>query len=208
MKNISSKVLSLLLIAAPVLAWSKKETSGKAAAQVLIVGLNDNVKSNYFYKEQIAEQTGIQVDSIDQRYNDIISGNIVAAGNTGCHFLPSNHDISYDDLISKIIVKGEGEDCNSDLSGLSADELQTALVHAGAEYLLVLNQHYLKWQSQPMRTVYHMVSYTLYDKNKKVMYSGSQYFTSMNLEKPEKVAQLSRKTTSRIASSIARSLDL
>lgn len=212
MKNIRLLSGLLLLMIVPLLSWSKKEVTGKSAeaqAQVLIVGLNDNVKSNYYFKEQIAEETGIQADSIVQQYNDIISRNIMAASaNSACTFIPAGKDDSYAELVDKIEVTGEGEDCNSNLSRLSTEELQTALEHAHADYLLVLNQHYLKWQQQPMRTVFHMVSYTLYDKNKKPVLSGNQYFTSMNLEKPERIAQISRKSSSKIASSVAKSLDL
>jgi hypothetical protein len=203
--------LSILFsITAPVLAWSKKDTAGKpAVAKVLIVGLRDNVKSNYFYKEQIAQETGMQADSICQQYNSIIASNIIAASNnTNCNFIPAPIDEFYDALVSKIAVTGEGDECNSNLTGISEDELQTMLGNAQADYMLVLNQHYLKWQSQPMRTVYHMVSYTLYDKNKKEICSGNQYFTSMNLQKPEDVMRLSRKSTSKIVSSVTRSLDL
>ena len=209
MNSIRLSSCIFLLITFPFLSWSKKDTADKAAAQVLIIGLPDNVKSNYFYKEQIAEATGIQADSIDQQYNSIISNNIIAAaGKSACSFIPSDDDKSYETIISKIEVTGDGEECNSNLSKLSAEELQMALDHAHANYLLVLNQHYLKWQSQPMRTVYHMVSYTLYDKNKKAIYTGNQYFASMSLQKPDKVSELSRKSTSKIASAVIRSLDL
>jgi hypothetical protein len=209
MKNIRLLPGFLLFMIVPLMSWSKKGVTNKSAeAQVLIVGLNDNVKSNYYFKEQIAEETGIQADSIVQQYNDIISRNIIAAANSGCTFIPAGKDDSYAGLVEKIEVTGDGEDCNSNLSKLTTEELQTALEHAHADYLLVLNQHYLKWQQQPMRTVFHMISYTLYDKNKKPVLSGNQYFTSMNLEKPERIAQMSRKSSSRIASSVAKSLDL
>jgi len=200
---------ALLTFSLPATSQAKKDVPEKGTVKVLVVGLHNNVKSNYYYKEQIAEQTGIQADSIDHRYNNIFSENIVHAGiGTHCSFIATKDDTSYENIISKIAVNGEGEECNSNLSALTPEELQAALDHADADYLLVLNQHYLKWQSQPMRTVYHMVSYTLYDKNKKALYSGNQHFASINLEKPEKVAQLSRKTTSKIASSVEKSLDL
>lgn len=43
------------------------------------VGLPDNVKSNYFYKGMIAEETGMKTDSIDLAYNSIIAENIVVS---------------------------------------------------------------------------------------------------------------------------------
>jgi hypothetical protein len=208
MKNTALLLTFLLSVTHPSFSWSKKTTRAASASttKVLIVGLNDNVKSNYYVDNMIVEETGIQADSIDQEYNSIISRNIAAAADGSCTFVPGNNDASYNEMIGKISVTGEGEDCTSSLANISAAELQTALQHADASYLLVLNQHYLKWQKEPMHTVFHIVSYTLYDKDRKQVLSGNQYFTTMSLEKPEKLKQLSRKSTSRIASSIARSL--
>ncbi len=204
-----SLFFSFLLVAQATFLWGKKGGNDnlQPSTQVLIIGLHDNVKSNYYVKDMIAEETGIQPDSIDKQYNHIIAQNIAeASSNDQCKFIPASHN--YDGMIEKIEVTGEGEDCASSLSKISVEELQTALDQAQANYLLVLNQHYLKWQGQPMHTVFHMISYTLYDKNKKEVYSGNQYFTTMELEKPEKMKQVSKKSSSRIASSIIKSLKL
>ena len=70
---------------------SKKEGDNYHAKQILIVGLHDNVKSNYFYNGMIAEETGMKADSIDQTYNTIIAENIAASVKNGdCKFIPAN----------------------------------------------------------------------------------------------------------------------
>jgi len=206
MKN-ARLITALFVVALPALCWGKKNKEAPDshhATQVLIIGLNDNVKSNYYYDEMIAEATGMKADSIDQQYNSIISQNIVAAAaNSSCKFIAAD-----DPIAEKIGVNGEAENCKADLSGISTEELKQALDKAQAEYLLVLNRHYLKWQDQPMRTIFHIVCYTLYDKDKKQVYSGSQYFTSMDLESPKRLMQLSRKSSAKIASAIAGSIEL
>jgi len=206
-KGLLFLIISLLCI--PSLAPGKGDAKDiRGSMKILIVGNHDNVKSNFYHNGMIAEQTGIPEDSIGTRYNYIIAENIASgSGNDRCVFVPGKNDAAYDRIAAHIRVEGEGEDATSDLSQVPAEELQQALAHAGADYLLVLNQHYLKWQGAPMRTLFHIVSYTLYDKERKPVYSGNQYFTSMKLESPDKVAQLSRKTTSRIASSVARALN-
>ena len=45
-------------------AEKMSEGDGIQPKQVLIVGLKDNVRSNYFYKGMIAEETGMQADRI------------------------------------------------------------------------------------------------------------------------------------------------
>ena len=74
---------------------SKKEGDNYHAKQILIVGLHDNVKSNYFYNGMIAEETGMKADSIDQTYNTIIAENIAASVKNGdCKFIPENARIA------------------------------------------------------------------------------------------------------------------
>lgn len=59
-----------------------------------------------------------------------------------------------------------------------------------------------------MRTVFHIVSYTLYDKDQKEVLSGNQFYTAMKLESADKMKQISRKSTAKIAASVAKSLSL
>ena len=47
--------------------------------KVLVIGLHDNVESNYFPGSMITEETGILTDSIDYTYNQIIAKNIIAS---------------------------------------------------------------------------------------------------------------------------------
>lgn len=202
--------LSLLLLSLSASAKEnkKEENNHSAAKQILIVGLHDNVKSNYFYNGLIAEETGMQADSIDWAYNRIIAENIAAAASKGpVRFVPALGSQIDGRLLNEIQVNGESEESYADLSHVSAGEWQKALDKAGADYLLVLNQHYLKWQEQPLRTLFHIVSYTLFDKEKKEVCRGNNYFTCMNLEQPDKLRKISRKSTSKIASTIVKTLD-
>ena len=149
--------------------------------QVLIVGLKDNVRSNYFYKGMIAEETGMQADSVDFIYNQIIAENI--AGNT------------------------KSKAYKFDLSSVPLDEMRKIMNDADADYLLVLNQHYLKWQDQPLRTLFHIVSYSLFDKDKKEIITGNNFFTCMNLEEPNKIRKMSKKSSVKIASNVIKALE-
>lgn len=186
----------------------KKESENYHAKQILIVGLCDNVKSNYFYKGMIAEETGMKADSIDQTYNKIIAENIAAsAKKRDFRFIPASMASVSGKVLNEIKVNGESEDCYSDLSAVPTAELQQVLNSADADYLLVLNQHYLKWQDQPLRTLFHIVSYTLFDKDKNEIYRGNNFFTCMNLENPDKLRKSSRKSSSKIASTIIKTLD-
>lgn len=200
-------MLCLLLIAASASSFAR-EKAGKSAKQVLIVGLPDNVKSNYFYKGMIAEETGMQADSIVQTYNNIIARNIAAAcKENSARFIPAQSTAVSGQILNEIKVTGEEETSYADLSAVPTEVLQKELDANGADYLLVLNQHYLKWQEVPFRTLFHIVSYTLFDKDKNELYRGNHYFTSMDLENAAKMEKSSRKSSSKIASSILKSIN-
>lgn len=187
---------------------NKKEGGDYHAKQILILGLHDNVKSNYFYNGMIAEETGMRADSIDQTYNTIIAENIAASAKNGdCKFIPANSSLVSGEVLNEILVNGESENSYSDLSAVPSEELRKVLDRADADYLLVLNQHYLKWQDQPLRTLFHIISYSLFDKDKKEIFRGNHFFTCMNLENPDKLRKSSRKSSSKIASSIMKTLD-
>lgn len=187
---------------------NKKEEGGNYnAKQVLVIGLHDNVKSNYFYNGMIAEETGMKADSIVPTYNRIIAENIAEASKDNpCRFISANETQVSGQVLNEIKVNGESEESYADLSSVPADEFRKVLDNANADYMLVLNQHYLKWQDQPLRTLFHIVSYTVFDKDKKEICRGNNYFTCMNLEKADKIRKISRKSTSKIAASISKAL--
>jgi len=181
---------------------TEKGNNNLSVKHVLMLGLSDNVKSN-FYKGRITEETGIEMNMIDKEYNAIIMENIMASSNGVYKFIPASaEETPVHRWTSLIKTNGEGDECYSDISLVPSDEYRNTLDMAEAEYLLVLNQHYLKWQERPMRTLFHVVSYTLFDKDKNEVYRGNSYFTSMNLEPPDKLRKTSSKTSSRIASTI------
>jgi hypothetical protein len=181
--------------------------NGTDAPRVLIVGLDDNVKSNYFHKGMIAEETGMNAEHIDLEYNRIIAENIAACGRPdACSFIPANPEDIAEGFMRSVRLSGEEEAWYSDLSSVPPDEWESLLRHAGADYMLVLNRHYLKWQETPLRTLFHIVSYTLFDENRKEICRGNSYFAGMSLEKPEKLRKISRKSSSRIAAGVIRSI--
>lgn len=212
-KMYSLLVTSMLIIfSMQVQAKDNKEAKEskdvhKQTSHILIIGLDENVKSNYYYNGMIAEETGIVADSIDLEFNRIISENIATSNkDKDCKFVSASPELVNDQLLQSIKVSGESEDCYSDITSVSSDEWQKTLDKVNADYMLILNQHYLKWQETPLRTLFHIVSYTVFDKDKKEVCRGNQYFTSMHLEKPEILRKISLKSTSKIASNVTKSL--
>lgn len=150
----------------------------------------------------------MQADSVDFIYNQIIAENI--AGNTknkAYKFVLANEDSIPADFFEEVKINENEEECASDLSSVPLDEMRKIMNDADADYLLVLNQHYLKWQDQPLRTLFHIVSYSLFDKDKKEIITGNNFFTCMNLEEPNKIRKMSKKSSVKIASNVIKALE-
>lgn len=209
---VKSIVLGLFVMASVMVVKAEeagKDASGKnnAVVKVLVVGL-DNVNSNYFPESMITEETGIPEDSIGETYNRIITDNIIQANkDKGVAFISSENISDADQLLGNVVVNGENEESYADVEQIDHKNYQQLMDEAQADYILFLNQHYLKWQEKPLRTLFHFVSYSLYDKNQQEVTKGNNYFTCMNLEKADRLTKASRKSSSKIASAIVKSID-
>lgn len=181
--------------------------NSNSLVKVLVIGLRGNVGSNYFPNSMITEETGIPTDSIDYTYNQIIAKNIITSNkNKKFQFAAPEKAALINRLLDEIKLKGEEEEIYADLSQVDDNQYEKLIKDTGSDYILFLNQHYLKWQEKPLRTLFHITSYSLFDKDHKEVMRGNNYFTSMNLENKNKLSKDSRKSSSKIASSIVKNL--
>lgn len=211
--NSVRKIVAGLMLALSVNmpVWASKKNGddnlNRSVVKILIVGLPDNVNSNYYPKSFITEETGIAADSIDYTYNHVIADNIIDENkNKDCEFVSSETLQGIGNLVNEIRLNGEDEEKYADLSQIDNEAYTRLLDVTHTDYVLFLNQHYLKWQEKPLRTLFHIVSYSLYDKNKCEVTRGNNFFTSMNLEPEDRLSKSSRKSSSKIASNIAKTI--
>jgi len=205
MKTIQKIILltTVLLILSFPRAYAKTDSINEAPAsgRILILGLNDNIRSDYYYKGLIAEESGIPEDSLEVVFNRIISANIAQSR---VAFIPVVNTEKCTNVLANIKVKGEQDECTADLSKVDNQCFKDLLTTAGAEYVLILNRHFLRKQDEPFNTIFYFISYSLYNKEKTEISSGSNYFTAMHLESAETMKKTSRKTSDKIASAILK----
>lgn len=209
LKKISLALGLVLWVTGSVCASPADEEGANKAnnnlVKVLVIGLHDNVESNYFPGSMITEETGIPTDSIDYTYNQIIAKNIIASNkNKKYQFVTPEKAAAISSLLDKIRLEGEEEERYADLSQVDDNRYEQLIKDTDSDYVLFLNQHYLKWQEKPLRTLFHITSYSLFDKNQKEVTRGNNYFTSMNLESKDKLSKDSRKSSSKIVSTIVK----
>ena len=169
---------------------------------ILIIGLPNNVKSNYFPKNMIAEETNISENDISNVYNSVIQNNIIKDNtNLNFKFVKCNND----ECLMGANMKGDVEEEQYlDLKNVNETQYHNLLKNNNADYVLFLDQHYLKWQEKPMNTIFHITSYSLYDAHQKLVTNGSDYFTSMELENSDKLAKLSNHSSSKILADVIK----
>ena len=202
-KQLSTILATLFLFLSISLIQAKgnKTEAGTDMKKILILGLKDNIKSDYYYKGLISEESGIPEDSLELVFNRTIANNMAQQH---IEFIPAISSGNCTKVLNYITVKGEKDECTADLSQVDNQCFRDLLSGAGAEYALILNRHYLRKQEQPFNTIFYIVSYSLYDKEKKEISSGSNYFTAMHLESAETMKKTSRKTSDKIASSVLK----
>lgn len=207
MKKMISSLLLLLvaLMAADATYGRSGNDSQEPVVKVVIVGLTDNVRSNYFPNVMISEQTGIPADSIDYAYNQTIAQQILSASARGpVTYMLADDNPSLNNLIRSVDVKVE--DTEATVTSMDRDLYAGLLQSCGADYVLFLNQHYLKWQEKPMMTLFHITSYSLYDTEGREVMSNSNNFTSMSLEDRARLSKDARKCGSNIVATIKKKI--
>lgn len=171
------------------------------AHRILVMAIQDNVTSNYFVTDMLAENTQMQSDSVCYIYNKVIEDNLAQMAQKSKFpytFVNENSIQGCNELLEDIKTTGEAEKQSSDLAFVNGKELKGMLDKAGADYLLLLDSHYLKYQEEPFKTIFHYVNYSLYDANKNKLGQGSNYFTSINPQSEQQMLKSSKKSTAKM----------
>lgn len=197
----------LVYMIAGLLLTSAATTAAKAEkGHVLIIPAANNIKSNHYYDDYIAKEMGVAVDSLDYYFNGSVTRHLQALhdGDLEYTLVPETEKIA---VTEDIEISGEAEASVASVDKMSIDEYHTLLEKNKSEFLLVINQHYLKkMESGTMNTVFHIVSYTLFDKDKKQVNTSSLYYSTMKLDKPNKMESQLKKTASKIASKLEKAV--
>ena len=127
----------------------------KGLYNTVILPLNDNVKSNYFGKATIEEESGIPAQEIDSIYNNIIINMI--SNQFSSNIIRTDNSSLIDSLVNEIEITGEDENVFSNLNKISIERYKSFMSSYNADYVIIINRHYLKWQDTPLRTLFHII---------------------------------------------------
>lgn len=210
MKKIVFSIIILMISCVNMVMASGKGTvtaETTAAPKILVVAPSNNVNSDYYVTDMLTEGTGISEDSVSHIYNNVIAKTMQQIASkenlvmlNGCNSIAAN-------LLQGVELNGSGEDAMVDMSKVDKKKLQLALQQLGASYLLVLDQHFLKYQEVPFRTMFHFVNYSLYDMNENKLGAGKSYFTSFEPQSAKDMIKSSMKSTRKMVAEISKILD-
>jgi len=203
MNLLKSPIILIAILAIGIVPIGNAKENNLAVKKILILGLENNIQSDYYYRELISEESGIPLENLDQVFNQTVAENI---SESHMDFISVHEDANCSEIIKKISVKGEEYNCTSDLSSVDNQCYSELLSRSGADYLLILNRHYLKKQEEPFNTLFYFVSYSLYNKEKKEVLNGSDYFTAMHVESEKIMKKASRKSSDKIAASVLKTV--
>lgn len=203
------KIITLLLLVSITCLNINSKNYKKALNpynKVIIIGLDKNVSSNYFPNITIAEELKTSIDSIDIVFNRIISNNIMLNRNAYCKFQYVNNSTKLKEILKVATIKGENENRHIDLSSIDKEKMKNFLSENKCDFILILNQHYLKWQDVPFRTLFSFVNYSLFDKEANEILQNKEYYTTMNLVDVNKMKKSSKRMIRKVVSSVERSI--
>ncbi len=184
----------------------RKNGSQKPDITILVIGFGDNVASNYFPKVEIAEKLKVSLEEIDSLLNQKLNNQVQALEIRRISFItkPTNKEIKY--LRGHIHFHGEPGQISATINDKYKDFFINLLAEHKADYLLVYNEYFLRWQEVPFNTLFHIFSYTLFDQSLQEVSKGQDHFNTFSLVHSNELTRNLERLVRRNAQSIARNL--
>lgn len=152
--------------------------NSKSQKTVLIIGLKTgNITSNYFMPENIAEKTLIAKDSLEEIFSKQIIEHIKKSSGSEFNIISIEGDNNT--LLDKMEYKYDKEIKTSDLSSIKDEEYNKLIMQYKADYVVFLDNYYLKYEGGS--NLFHILSYNVYNKNKKNIIAGKSFFNTPEL---------------------------
>lgn len=180
-----------------------RETSSSLEKKILIITPEANVTSNYYSLDMIAEELNIGQDSVGSRLNGIVTESMAECD--PIFVVLNGKSTVVEELLKNIKVVEQPEKVSvADLLGVSEQDFKNLIRETGVDYVLVINGYFLNKQEQPFNTIFHTISFSMYDKNKKSILTDTNSYNTIALNSCEKIKEASKKCTKRMVKNILK----
>jgi hypothetical protein len=209
MKAIAIFLVSILVLfltdTATALKKKKQDNNGgESGVVVLVVGFGNNVNSNFFPRVDMAQKMGVRQDEIDSLLNQKLLEGFSDVSVKNIDFInPSDFS-----LISQtrncFEFTGDPGYIQPELIVAFEAQIQDLLELYNADYLLLYNQYYLRWQEEPVRTLFHIFSYTVFNKKMQAVSKGQEHFNTFSLVDSDEMKKLMHRMVKKNTQHVSR----
>ncbi|MBN1117225.1 MAG: hypothetical protein JXA77_08480 [Bacteroidales bacterium] len=172
----------------------------------VVIGFHDNLNSNYYPKNMIAEKMGLGTEILDTLVNNLFLKEISSVKSSRFRFVCPSKDKEYMNLLGQIQYTGADDEKYTDISGVNNASLNLLLNKYNSEYIICFSQYYFKKQEKPFPTMFHIINYTIYNQQKKELIKGKVYTNTFDLVNLDEFESLLKKNAKKYISSIEKEL--
>lgn len=168
---------------------------------VMVVPSQLNVSSDYYPLDMIAESMNIQVDSVGPMLNAMVT-NGLAENSRRFYICQKTENTS---TLEKITLrKISTERSSADLSSLTDEEFRKLLGSDKAKYVVIISGYFIQRMEKPFPTIFHTISYTVYDSNRQKTMDGFEYFNTYDLKSYGEMEAGNRKISKKMTQAILK----
>ncbi len=197
-------VLALIISSLAELTFGKEEpkkvTSDAGYNRVLVIGFETtNFVSNYYMNEQIAENSGLTIDSLEYFYNSYLLNQLSEDSETALVLIPVDNGKTLNQFYNCIDYSKTEKEGTIEIK--DAMQIKNILNEYNANHVLFIDKYELNWEGDPFNTLFHVINYSILNEDNGKIYSGKAYF---NIEKITPLDEIGKKYTKQVKKIIAQ----
>ncbi|MCC8152828.1 MAG: hypothetical protein LIP01_00590, partial [Tannerellaceae bacterium] len=165
-------------------AESKNSYHKNESARIAFLGVPmHNLRSNYFTNDLLAEKMDAPEDAIDE----VFSKNFFTLLEKACTRTNKMEAVyccceDAQSILKTVDFIEEGDGIKSDFSTVPAESIDALLEKTMADYIVLIDQYYVKKEGYPYNNISHIISYSVYDENRTIVSQGRHHFTSLDMD--------------------------
>lgn len=208
MKTLSIAFLTgMLIFQSFMLQARNNHPSDSHVKSILVVGFAGNINSNFLPEQMVAERFEVCTQTIDSVLHEkLLQGFGNLSPNPNLKFIFPECIEEASRIRNVFTFNGDGENMYPVLSETNEVEFKAVMDQYNADYIMVFGQYYLKWRDEPFQTFFHILNYSLINRNLKEMNRGNEFFTTFNSFNAQDVEKQLSKLIRRSAATVRRTI--
>jgi hypothetical protein len=173
---------------------------------VLVTPGKVNISSDFYPLDMIAESLKLKQDSLSQLLNGMVINHLKEKSPRFFSLSDKeNSNAIIRNIRTKIEIHKQSDDrYKADLSNVPDIDFQGLLAQYGANYLVVISGYFIHPTTKPFQSVFHSISFSVFDAQKKLVFEGIQRFNTYNLDSFAELQEAHRKSSKRTVQEILK----